>query len=266
MTVRSTRLVISRSSNKNWLLNSSEFSALVICLFEFTNIKCMPIDKEFADFDYCYLKSINRSYKYMSLKVKLFKVPITNVTVICLFEFTNIKCMPLDKEFADFDYCYLKSVNRSYKYMSLKVKLFKVPITSVTIRYALLKKESGYKPFLYNISLDACEFLKSQKNPVTKYFHSFFREHSNMNHTCPYDHDLIVEKLNTNFLNSRFLVLPFPSGEYALYTTWIAYNIPRADVYEINTNITDIMRGSDLRVSDYAWEIHKVTQNKCVIM
>ncbi|EDW39227.1 GL13981, partial [Drosophila persimilis] len=44
-------------------------------------------------------------------------------------EFTNIKCTSLDKEFDDFEYCYLKSVNRTYKYMSLKVNLYKIPIT-----------------------------------------------------------------------------------------------------------------------------------------
>jgi len=39
----------------------------------------------------------------------------------------------LDKEFADFEYCTLKAVNRSYKYVSTKVKLFQVPITKVKV-------------------------------------------------------------------------------------------------------------------------------------
>ncbi|XP_037943812.1 uncharacterized protein LOC119676635 [Teleopsis dalmanni] len=155
---------------------------------------------------------------------------IITVQALPKLEFTNLVCKTLDKEFCDFEYCYLKSVNRSYKYMSLKVKLFKIPITSVKMRYTLMKKENGYKPFLYNITLDGCKFQKSRKHPVTKFIYSLFEEYTNMNHTCPYNHDLLVEKLDINHVTKKFLMLPFPVGEYALYTTWFAYDIPRADV------------------------------------
>ncbi|KAH8328484.1 hypothetical protein KR067_010190, partial [Drosophila pandora] len=219
---------------------------------EFTNIKCTSMDKDFCDFEYCYIKSINRTYKYISLKVKLYKVPITNVTISSKSEFTNINCTSMDKEFCDFDYCYIKSINRTYKYISLKVKLYKVPITNVTINWSILKRSNGYKPFLYNITADGCKFLKNQKsNPVLGYMYGLFKSHSNMNHTCPFDvsfkmynnlfivvniliilkHDLIVDELSTTFLNYQFTkLLPFPEGEYLFKTNWIAYGILRATV------------------------------------
>ncbi|XP_037956278.1 uncharacterized protein LOC119686402 [Teleopsis dalmanni] len=154
------------------------------------------------------------------------------------YEFTNIVCKSLDKEFSDFEYCFLKSVNRSYKYTSLKVKLYKLPITEVKIRYALLKRANGYKPFLYNITFDACEFLRSPNNPVTKIAFTLIKKHTNMNHTCPFDHDLIVEKLDSSYVADKLSVLPIPSGDYAVYSTWFAYDIPRADV-NIYVKITD---------------------------
>lgn len=47
---------------------------------------------------------------------------------------------------------------------------------------------NGYRPFLYNISVDACKFLKNRKaNPIANYFFDFIKEISNMNHSCPYD-------------------------------------------------------------------------------
>jgi len=52
-------------------------------MVEFTNVKCTSWDKKFDDFEYCHLKSVNRSFKYLSLKVNLFKVPITKVKVCC---------------------------------------------------------------------------------------------------------------------------------------------------------------------------------------
>ncbi|XP_033254353.1 uncharacterized protein LOC117193739 isoform X5 [Drosophila miranda] len=117
------------------------------------------------------------------------KLPITS-KIDCRVEFTNIKCNSEDKEFSDFEYCYLKSVNRSYKYLSLKVNLFQVPITNVSTKIGLYKRFSGYKPFLYNLTVDACKFLKHQKSfPIVSYFYELIKDFSNMNHSCPYDND-----------------------------------------------------------------------------
>ncbi|XP_034665252.1 uncharacterized protein LOC117899380 [Drosophila subobscura] len=147
-------------------------------------------------------------------------------------EFTNIKCTSLDKEFDNFEYCHLKSVNRSYKYLSVKVNLYKIPITKVKVNIALLKRYSGYKPFLYNVTVDACKFLGNRKSsPVFAYLHDLFRNHSNMNHTCPFDHDLVVDKVSIGFINKQFTeVLPFPHGDYQFESNWFAYGINRAVV------------------------------------
>ncbi|KAH8244324.1 hypothetical protein KR026_006593, partial [Drosophila bipectinata] len=149
-------------------------------------------------------------------------------------EFKNIICTSLDKTFSDFEYCFLKSINRTYKYFSLKVNLFKVPITKVKLNLALYKRLNGYKPFLYNVTFDACKFLKNKKSqPVALYFYEFFRSFSNMNHSCPYDHDLVLEKLSTEMFYHRFTkILPFPDGDYMFQMYWFAYDINRA-VFQI---------------------------------
>ncbi|XP_033173544.1 uncharacterized protein LOC117150663 [Drosophila mauritiana] len=150
-------------------------------------------------------------------------------------EFTNVKCVTLDPEFAYFDYCYIKAVNRTYKYLSLRVKLLKTPVTKIKINVATLQRLNGYKPFLYNITIDACRFYKNQKsNPIAGYFYSFFKDYSNINHSCPYDHDIIVEKVSISHLNTQVTnVLPVPHGDYLFHTNWYAYDINRAtvDVY-----------------------------------
>ncbi|KAH8325506.1 hypothetical protein KR067_000272, partial [Drosophila pandora] len=148
------------------------------------------------------------------------------------FEFTNIKCTSLDEKFTGVEYCYLKSVNRSYKYLSLKVNLFKTPITKIKINASVYKRFNGYRPFMYNITVDACNFLKNpSSNAAMNYFYGFFRHFSNMNHTCPYDHDIIVDKLDINAANFQVTkVLPVPEGDYLVETHWIAYDIDRAIV------------------------------------
>ncbi|XP_033157238.1 uncharacterized protein LOC117139178 [Drosophila mauritiana] len=152
------------------------------------------------------------------------------MTVDSLMEFTNIQCETLNKDFAFFEYCLLKSVNRTYKYVSVKVKLLKTPITRIKIRFGLYKRLNGYKPFLNNMTFDACRFLISPNpNPVTLYFYNFFNEYSNINHPCPYDHDIVWDKMPYHSVNNTLTkILPFPEGKYMLEGHWIAYDIYRA--------------------------------------
>ncbi|KAH8382473.1 hypothetical protein KR009_003728, partial [Drosophila setifemur] len=155
--------------------------------------------------------------------------PIFQIT--SKFEFTNIKCTSLDKNFSDFDYCFIKPVNRTFKYISLKCKLYKIPITKVKLNVAMYKRYNGYRPFMYNLTIDACRFLKNpDKNTFFSWLYPFFIEYTNMNHPCPFDHDLLVDKLPGEFVSLRRIVLPFPEGDYLFESNWIAYDIPRARV------------------------------------
>nr|XP_044251440.1 uncharacterized protein LOC123003317 [Drosophila takahashii] len=139
------------------------------------------------------------------------------------FEFTNFICKTFDKQFGEFEYCYLKSVNRTYKYISGKFKLHQLPITKLRVNVALWKRFNGYKPFMYNITIDVCAFLKNHKsNPVINFVHESHSNYSNINHSCPLNHDIILEKLPIDILNHRFTaVLPFPEGDYLVRLYWL---------------------------------------------
>ncbi|XP_023034018.1 uncharacterized protein LOC111519150 [Drosophila willistoni] len=166
--------------------------------------------------------------KYSAL-IGIFILAFQIVQITSLAELTNLKCNSLDETFAAIEYCRIKSVNRTYKYFSVKVGLFKIPISNVTINLAAFQRLNGYKPFLYNITFDACKYLAStNKNPIVKYFHEFIIPYTNLNHTCPYNHDMIVEKVPIDFINNRLTqVLPFPLGDYALHTDMYYHGINR---------------------------------------
>ncbi|XP_039479362.1 uncharacterized protein LOC120443964 [Drosophila santomea] len=170
----------------------------------------------------------------MAIKLNLFvaflMIYIYYITeVYSRLEVTNIQCVSLDKDFALIEHCFLKSVNRSYKYISIKANLLQPPVTKVKVHFGLYQRLSGYKPFLYNITFDACKFLKSPKsNPVALYFYTFYKDYSNMKHQCPYDHDIIVDKLPYDKINNMLTkILPFPEGNYMFESDWLAYDIPR---------------------------------------
>ncbi|XP_050744372.1 uncharacterized protein LOC108023058 [Drosophila biarmipes] len=171
-------------------------------------------------------------FREASLYFSLFLITLIVHKSLSGFELTNVKCTSLDESFASFEYCYLKSVNRTYKYGSLRVKLHKGPIYKVKLNLAIYQRLNGYKPFLYNVTVDGCKFILNQKSsPVTAFIFNLFAPYSNMNHSCPFDHDLVVEKVPYSYINDQLTnVLPFPKSSYAFCSDWYADGIKRASV------------------------------------
>ncbi|KAH8325619.1 hypothetical protein KR067_002512, partial [Drosophila pandora] len=153
------------------------------------------------------------------------------------WEFTNFVCESLDKDFGEFEYCFIKSVNRSYKYISGKYKLYRRPLTKLTVNTALLKRFNGYKPFLYNISVDICKFYKNPKsNMVMKFFFESYTAFAKHNRTCPINNDIVLDKLPASVMNHRFTdILPFPEGDYLIETRWVLDGTSRAIVKSYGT-------------------------------
>ncbi|KAH8410908.1 hypothetical protein KR222_008224, partial [Zaprionus bogoriensis] len=153
--------------------------------------------------------------------------------VSCRFEFTNLKCTSFHKVHSEFEYCFLKSINRTYKYASLKLLLHQVPVEDCLIHISMQKRLNGYKPFLYNYTMDGCKFMKNP-NPgdkVSKFFLSLFRPYSNINHSCPYNNDIIVDKVPISFMNYKLTkILPLPKGDFLITTSWTMKGIHCNDV------------------------------------
>ncbi|KAH8239196.1 hypothetical protein KR032_001757, partial [Drosophila birchii] len=146
--------------------------------------------------------------------------------------FTNLKCESLDKKFSQFETCHIKAVNRTHKYIDIYSKLKVVPVHKVEINLKLMRYNNGYKPFFVDITFDACKFLRNpNKNPIVKIFYNSYVNSSNLNHTCPYDHDVILDKWWTGNLEKDFgRYIPIPNGDYAIYTEWTADGALRASV------------------------------------
>ncbi|XP_061396020.1 uncharacterized protein LOC133331655 [Musca vetustissima] len=127
--------------------------------------------------------------------------------------FTNLKCETFNKDFLTFKECNLKVISRGIIGLNVHGNIWQLPISNMSINLSLFKKLSGYKPFLYNISVDLCKFFKNPKKyPFIELYHRVIVKESNINHTCPYNHDLIVKDLVLN--ENKFKYLPLPRGEY----------------------------------------------------
>ncbi|KAH8283330.1 hypothetical protein KR054_007181, partial [Drosophila jambulina] len=134
--------------------------------------------------------------------------------------FTNLKCGTADTGFCDFQKCYIKAVNRSHKYIDVHVNLKKIPVDNITVSLMILMRyNNGYKPFFVNITFDACKFLRNpNKNPIVKMFYYAYVNRSNINHTCPYDHDLIIDHFWTGNWEGDFgKYIPTLNGDYGVF-------------------------------------------------
>lgn len=61
------------------------------------------------------------------------------------------------------------------------------------VNLALWKKFNGFRPFLYNLTFEACSFIANPKsNPVAKFVYESFLIYSNINHSCPINVSLIL--------------------------------------------------------------------------
>ncbi|KAH8408421.1 hypothetical protein KR215_005313, partial [Drosophila sulfurigaster] len=140
--------------------------------------------------------------------------------------FTNLKCGYKNKSIGQFHHCHIKAVNRTHKYVSLYGRHNMRNINNATMNIKVLRFNHGYKPFFFDITFDACKYMKTQNDPIVNLFFNSFKHASNLNHTCPFNHDIIVDKLWTGNHEVDFLkYLPVPNGDYMLPFTVYSNNL-----------------------------------------
>ncbi|EDW96768.2 uncharacterized protein LOC6536475 [Drosophila yakuba] len=132
-----------------------------------------------------------------------------------LFKFKNIKCTCYEKSFCELKRCELKVVGRGIVGLYLHAQTYQLPIKSTTCILSLYRRFNGYRPFLYNVTVDICSFLKNRKRyPFFDLVYDGIRDFTNVNHSCPFNHDIIVHRM---VLNDNMIVrVPVPSGFYKL--------------------------------------------------
>ncbi|XP_030080879.1 uncharacterized protein LOC111593953 [Drosophila hydei] len=152
-----------------------------------------------------------------------------NIYTSVNLEFNNVKCLTHDKEYLEYEYCFLKSINRTYKYFSLKTMIHQLPVRSVKVEFKIIRRDTRNIFEQIKGSINGCKFLKNGQNPIARFLFSTFASYSNINHTCPYNHDIILEKLPVQYV-SNVIQNFIPDGPYLLNISWYTENIARADV------------------------------------
>uniref|UniRef100_B3P5R8 GG11605 n=1 Tax=Drosophila erecta TaxID=7220 RepID=B3P5R8_DROER len=126
---------------------------------------------------------------------------------------TNMKCEVHDESFVEVKQCRLKVLGRGIIGANVYLKLKVMPVKTVNVNFSVWKKLSGYHPYLFNTTVDVCHILK-HPNPsnVFFYFYRALKPYFNANHSCPFNHDIILK----NFVldDKMFSLFPIPMGNY----------------------------------------------------
>ncbi|CAD7002512.1 uncharacterized protein LOC101458625 [Ceratitis capitata] len=146
-----------------------------------------------------------------------------------VLKFTNAKCESFNKSWAVINECRLRAFKRNLVGLNINITLLH-PAHDIKLAIVFLKRANGYKPFVLNTTLNACEYILKKNNPVANLVYPLFRDFSNINHTCPYVGDQILKNFYTR--TELFRVI-FPNGDYVVLLSWILRNIKTftTDVY-----------------------------------
>ncbi|XP_017000631.2 uncharacterized protein [Drosophila takahashii] len=142
-----------------------------------------------------------------------------------VFKFTNFVCLSHNKSWFVFHHYRLKAVSRDRVLLNVNGTILH-PANDITIYARILKKASGFKPWLLNAKVDGCRYMRKSYNPIVKIIFDLFQDFSNINHTCPF---FGLQYLKDFYLRPERLKLPFPTGEYMLSLQWYFDKKPQFD-------------------------------------
>lgn len=70
------------------------------------------------------------------------------------YNLNKVVCHAFDKSYVEFATCEMKIRSRGVAVFNLNMTLHKKPVHSVVLNLELFKKSNGYRPFLFNQSID----------------------------------------------------------------------------------------------------------------
>ncbi|KAL7735592.1 hypothetical protein ACLKA6_009552 [Drosophila palustris] len=146
-------------------------------------------------------------------------------------KFKTLNCELHDKDVGIIRLCKIKAVSRTKNLINIIFDLFQTVKSGVMLQVQYFKRVNGWRPFLYNFTVDACQFLKKPNNLIVRLAYEYLKPFTNLNHTCPYKagSTIIIKNfdLDVDQFRSRY---PIDNGEYALHVSLYYDNILKASV------------------------------------
>ncbi|XP_017065685.1 uncharacterized protein LOC108104247 [Drosophila eugracilis] len=150
---------------------------------------------------------------------------LAEFSLAVVFKMTNFVCQSYNKSWFVFNNCRLKAISRDKVILNMNGTVLH-PVHNVQTYAKIFKRENGFKPWLVDIKIDACRFMRGQYHPVAKIVYSLFQPFTNINHTCPYMGTQIIQGF---YPKPELLLVPYPTGQYMLALRWFFNKQLQAD-------------------------------------
>ncbi|EDW92539.2 uncharacterized protein LOC6532050 [Drosophila yakuba] len=148
---------------------------------------------------------------------------------------TNAVCKSYNQSWVVVHYCRLKAYSRSKTSLNINATFIE-PANNISVHAKTMKRANGYKPFLFDFTIDACEFMRRRNHPVAKIVWNMIKNVSTVNHTCPYEGLQMV----SDFHHIE-VPIPLPSGDYLLLIDWLFDGKPQFATNVYFTFVEDLL-------------------------
>ncbi|XP_023309207.2 uncharacterized protein LOC111690863 [Lucilia cuprina] len=136
-----------------------------------------------------------------------------------IVKLTDMRCRATAPQLMYFEECTLKRDENITKAITL-CRIYDKPLKQVKLNIRGYRKSNvGYVPFVLDLTLDWCEFLKNRNNIVLQRMFGLLEKESNLNTKCPIYLDYTY--MNASMDNSGVFFIPFkwPTGDYRFDVT-----------------------------------------------
>ncbi|XP_020814922.1 uncharacterized protein LOC110189235 [Drosophila serrata] len=143
-------------------------------------------------------------------------------------KFKSLHCTNYNKTLGEILLCRIKAINRYRNSISIQFRQ-KTTVHNVHMRLELFKRANGWRPFLYNISFNLCDFLSKRNNMIVGLGYEYIKPYIPItNYTCPFKvyKGHLIKVTDLEFDIEKFRVrFPIETGEYALQLSFIVARI-----------------------------------------
>ncbi|XP_030570156.1 uncharacterized protein LOC115769478 [Drosophila novamexicana] len=146
-----------------------------------------------------------------------------------LFRTSRAECKSLDLAFCYFKSCEMWSKNGRTKINFFVAVRYKEPVDDITINLALYRITKTYRMPIINETIDYCAFSsQSFASRLFNYAVLPVFKNSNMNFSCPFQPDVIVNGTVSD--NSLITEIPAPKGNYIFNFRLAAFKKWKVDI------------------------------------
>ncbi|KAH8261233.1 hypothetical protein KR044_005747, partial [Drosophila immigrans] len=143
-----------------------------------------------------------------------------------VFKYTNAVCESFNKTIIIIEKCRVRVVNRQKTTFNFNCTLMQ-PVRTVSVVLRVFKRANGYKPWLYTINVNVCQFLEKPYNPIALLVYNQFKPFTNFeNMKCPL---IGIKTIEGAYPRHELMRLPLPTGEYLLFFAWKFNGLTVAD-------------------------------------